>query len=364
MYLVAFSGSVESSQADLDADVESYRDTMVSLFAEVAINYTEVRTLQARLDYARANATAQRETLELTRQRRIAGLSPELDVAQAESNLATTEAEIPSLESRLAQAIFRLGVLVGQEPGTLHAELIIHHDIPTPPSEVGVGMPVDLLRQRPDIREAERDLAATTALIGVATADLYPRFSLSGSFAFQAHTGSELGNFNNRSWSFGPQVKWNIFDGLRNLLTVEAAEALSEQTWARYQQTVLNAMEEVESSIVAYQKEQDRRDQLQAAVDATGRAVSLVRDLYKNGLTDFQNVLDTERSLFQQQDALAVSEGQVTLNLVFLYKALGGGWGSGRILLEQEDASEDAAQAEPLASAPVVGVQAVNGVEP
>jgi multidrug efflux system outer membrane protein len=321
--------NIESADASWQVSVEQYRDLLVSLYAEVALNYMDVRTLQARLAYARENVDRQRRTLELVQNRFKNGLAPQLDVAQAESNLANSEAEIPSLEAGLVQAINRLGILLGQQPAYLHEELGKTAPIPVPPGTVAVGLPADLLRQRPDVRSAERQLASFNAQIGAATADLYPRFSLSGTFALQGTQVSNLGSIESRAWSFGPAMRWNIFDGVRNLYRVWAAEAITDQARARYEQTVLNALQDVENAMVAYKQEQIRRDALDRAVKASQQAVDLVKNLYQNGLTDFQNVLDTERSLFQQEDQLAFSEGQVTKNLVALYKALGGGWSPG-----------------------------------
>jgi len=318
--------SIESADAGLQATVEDYRDVLVSLYAEVALNYVEVRALQARLAYARSNVTAQQKTLQLTRDRLKAGIAPELDVAQAESNLANTESEIPSLEIALTQTINRLGVLMGEAPSALHDLLVQEAPIPVPPAKTAVGLPAELLRQRPDVRRAERELASATAQIGVATADLYPRFSLSGAFALEGTQVKDLGKIDSRAWSFGPSFRWNIFDGVRNIYRIQAAEAITKQAFIRYQQTVLIALEDVENAMVAYEKEQIRRDALIRAADASARSVKLVQTLYETGLTDFQNVLDSQRSLFQQQDRLAQSEGLVTANLIAVYKALGGGW--------------------------------------
>jgi outer membrane protein, multidrug efflux system len=318
--------NVESADASLQATIEQYRDLLVTLYSEVALNYMEVRTFQARLAYARANVDRQRKSLDIAKSRFKTGLASELDPVQAESNLAESESEIPILEAGLVQAINRLGVLLGQPPAFLFGELDKVAPIPVPPAQVAIGLPTDLLRQRPDIRSAERQLASLTAQIGVSTADLYPRFSLSGTFALQGTQVSQLGNFNSRAWSFGPAMQWNIFDGVRNIYRVLAATDVASQARARYEQAVLTALQDVENAMVAYKQEQIRRDALARAVTASSRAVDLVQKNYQEGLTDFQNVLDTERSLFQQQDRLADSEGQVTKNLVALYKALGGGW--------------------------------------
>jgi multidrug efflux system outer membrane protein len=317
---------VESSEANLEATVEDYRDSLVSLYAEVALNYVEVRTLQARLEYAQNNVEAQRATLRLTRDRRKAGIAPDLDVSQAESNLARSESLIPALQIALTQTVNRLCVLIGETPTALHEELSQPAPIPVPPENVSVGLPAELLRQRPDVRRAERQVAAANAQIGVATADLYPQFSLSGTFALEGTAVRDLGNMSSRAWSFGPAFRWNIFDGLRNIYRIRAAEAVTDQALARYEETVLRALEDVENAMVAYKLEQTRRDALEQAVRATERSVELVKKLYETGLTDFQNVLDSERSLLNAQDELADSEGRVTKDLIALYKALGGGW--------------------------------------
>ena len=296
------------------------------LLSEVGQAYVDMRTFQQRIDYARSNVRTQQGSLRLTSDRNAAGLVSDLDVRQAELNLATTEAFIPSLQIGLTVAINRLGVLLGQHPTALRAELETPTPIPSPPSEILVGLPTELLRQRPDLRSAERKLAAQTAQIGVAKADLYPRLALLGTFAFDALDAAKLFTGDASAFSFGPAVRWNLFDGGRIRSNVKAQESLTEQALLGYEQTVLLALEEVEDAFVAYVQENERRDMLQRSVTAADAAVKLVNTLYRTGLTDFQNVLDTERSLFQQQDQLAQSEGEVTQNLIQIYRALGGGW--------------------------------------
>ncbi|MFC1764436.1 efflux transporter outer membrane subunit [Planctomycetota bacterium] len=318
--------SVESSQASLQASFEDFRDIQVSLYGEVAINYILVRALQERIAYATENIKLQRQTLQLTKDRRAAELVPELDVSQAELNLANTEAAVPVLQTSLTQSINRLAVLLGTYPGALQAELNDKKAIPQGPEELLVGLPTELLRQRPDIRRAERQLAAQTAQIGVAKAALYPSFSLSGTFAFEATKISDLGNWGSRSFSIMPAVRWNIFDGNRIRNNVRVQESRTQQLLLQYEQTVLGALEEVEGSMVAYLQEKERAAALRRSVTASRKSVDLVNTLYKNGLVDFQNVLDMQRSLASAEDLLATSEGQVTQNLVRVYKALGGGW--------------------------------------
>jgi NodT family efflux transporter outer membrane factor (OMF) lipoprotein len=317
--------SVESATAGLQASVEDYRDVLVSVSAEVGTTYVEVRTLQERIRVAELNVRNQRSTLQLVIDRNRAGLVGDLDVRQAEQNLARTESFIPTFRSDLAAAIHRLGVLLGDRPSTLFAELGPQAPIPNPPEEILVGVPANLLRQRPDIRQAERALAAQTAQIGVAKADLYPRFALVGTLALQASDFDKWFTGDANFYSFGPAVRWNLFDGGRVRANVQAQEALTGQALIAYEQTVLVALEEVENAMVAFVQENDRRDALQRSVAASVAATGLVKTLYRTGLTDFQNVLDTERTQFQEQDTLAESEGFVTQNLIDVYRALGGG---------------------------------------
>jgi NodT family efflux transporter outer membrane factor (OMF) lipoprotein len=318
--------SVESARSNLQASVEDYRDVLVSLYAEVAATYVDVRSLQARLRYALGNVETQRGSVKLTEDRRDAGIGSDLDVSQARLNLSSTESFVPALRSALAQAIHRLGVLLGEPPNALYGELTAEAPTPAAPDEILIDVPANLIRQRPDIRRAERQLAAQTARIGVATAELYPRFSLSGVFAFESFLSSEFLDSDSRAYQFGPFFRWNLFDGGRVRNAIRAEEAVTEQALARYEQSVLRALEEAEDAMVAYAQESERRDALGRSVAAAQKSVELVNTLYRTGLTDFQNVLDMERSLFEQQDALAESEGLVTRNLIRIYKALGGGW--------------------------------------
>ncbi len=320
--------SIESADAGFEASVENYHDVLIVLYADVASTYVEVRTLQERLRLARGNVDIQRQTVQLTKDRYEAEIASLLEVRQAELNLASTEAVIPSLDIFLYRAIYRLGVLLGQRPGALYEELASPASVPRPSEDTMVGLPVDLLRRRPDIRRAERDLAAQTARIGVATADLYPRFSLSGTFTLEATDIEDLFESGSRAWGLGPAFRWNLFDGGRVRGLIQVEEARTEQALNIYENTVLLALEDVENAMVAYTQESERRDALARSVVASEESVDLVVTLYKTGLTDFQNVLDMERALFQQQDLFAQSEGDVVQNLIRIYKALGGGWAS------------------------------------
>ena len=317
----------ESARAGLEASIEDYRDVMVILMADVAANYVEVRTLQDRIRYGRANVEAQSESLQLTKDRFDAGLSPLTDVTQAEYNLANSQAAIPRLEARLAAAINRLAVLLGKPPGAVDDLLTGESSIPDPDESLGTGLPADLLRRRPDIRAAERRLASQTAQIGVAKADLYPSFSLNGFLALQSLDSSNFFESESTTWSLVPGLRWNIFAGGKIRNNIRVQEARTEQLLFTYEQTVLFALDEVESTMVAYEREKVRRQHLYEAVDASQRTVELVKTQYMSGLTDFLNLLDAQRTLASQQDSWAESEGQVVQNLIALNRALGGGWG-------------------------------------
>jgi NodT family efflux transporter outer membrane factor (OMF) lipoprotein len=318
--------SVESADAELAASVEDYRDVRVVLYAEVAANYIDVRTLQHRILSAERNVAAQKDTLELVRVRNRVGLVGELDLRQAELNVSRTASTIPALREALAAAVNRTAVLLGEYPSQLHAELRDTVPIPRPEAEVAVGLPAELLRQRPDLRAAERQLAAQSARIGVATADLYPRLALLGSFSFDAASTASWFTSGAQAWNIGPQLRWNLFDGGRIRSNVRAQEALTRQALARYEQTVLLAVEEVENSLAGYAEERARAEELGRGVRAAEQTVELVQVLYRTGLVDFLNVLDAERSLFEAQDQLLESEGRIAKNLVRVYRALGGGW--------------------------------------
>jgi len=320
--------AVEAAEADLQASEEDLRDVLVSLLAEVALNYVELRSFQTRLTVAEANLEAQEETYNITRWRRQAGLTTQLDVEEARYSLEQTRAQIPGLHTGLKQTENRLAVLMGQHPGSLDDTLAERKAIPVTPLEVAVGVPADILRRRPDVRRAERRLAAQTAQIGVATADLYPRFSLLGSIGLEALSPGNLFSTGSRTHGIGAAVAWPLFDAgtIRN--NIEVQTALQQQALIRYEAAVLTALEDVENALVAYAREQSRRQSLTEATEAAWRAVELAKKQYVSGLIEFNNVLIAQRSLLSLQDQLAVSESEVTSNLIALYKSLGGGWKS------------------------------------
>jgi multidrug efflux system outer membrane protein len=318
--------AVEAADAGIAAAEENRRDVLITLLAEVARNYLELRGSQRRIVTARENIESQRQTLEMTQGRFAAGLSSKLDVAQAEAQLAATEAQIPGLETAVRAAGHRLGVLAGVTPTSLLGELTGDSGVLGQPAQVPVDLPSELLRRRPDIRRAERELAAASAMVGVATAELFPRFSLSGLLGLQSTNLSDLVSSGSRYWSIGPALNWPLFDAGRTRAGIAVQNALQEQALLAYEQTVLTALEEVENALVAYDREQTARHALEQAVDANRRAVAIADELYRTGLVDFLNVLQSQQALYLSQDELVRSEQTVLINLVALFKALGGGW--------------------------------------
>lgn len=318
--------SIEAAGAVYEASVEDYRDVLVTLFAEVGLAYTDIRGAQQRIVYARDNAEAQRESLAIAQDLFENGVNSKLDVAQARANLASTRAAIPTFEIALNRALNRLAVLLGQDAGSLQAELAATAPIPTPKEAIGIGVPADVLRQRPDIRRTERLLAAQTAEIGVATAELYPRFGLSGFFGLQSRSLSNLFDASSLTFGLSAPIQWNFLNGGRVRNNISLQDEKANQRLLQYEKKVLQAIEEVENSIVGFNLNRNRRRLLETATDSTAEAVDLVLVQYQTGLTDFNNVLTTQRDLFGQQDQLVATETDVVMNLIALYKALGGGW--------------------------------------
>ncbi|HEX7045472.1 MAG TPA: efflux transporter outer membrane subunit, partial [Burkholderiales bacterium] len=318
--------ALESAWASLEAAEEDLRDVLVTLVSEVALNYTEVRAFQARLAIAEANLAAQTETYELVRWRLEAGLTTELDLEQARFSLEQTRAQIPQMRSALEQAKNRLAVLIGENPGALASVLAEPRPVPLAPLEVALGVPADTLRRRPDVRRAERLLAAQTAQIGVAEAARYPTFSLLGSIGLEALALSNFFGNAARTTQLAASGRWTLFDFGRLRQNVEVQSALQEQALVRYEAAVRTALNDVENALIAYAEEQERLAALQAAADAAQRAFDLASQQYAAGLIDFQALLDSQRALLSLQDQQAVSRAEATSNLIRLYKALGGGW--------------------------------------
>jgi NodT family efflux transporter outer membrane factor (OMF) lipoprotein len=317
---------IEAADADLQASVEARRDVLVTLTAEVARNYIDLRAFQERLAIARRNLEAQKHSAKLTRQRFEGGFASGLDVANAEAQVATTAAVIPLLEASARQAIYSLSVLLGRAPAALVQQLAPALAIPTALPSAPVGVPSELLRRRPDIRQAEASVHAATARIGVSEADLYPRFTITGSIGVKSSDFGSWLDWSNRLWSIGPGVTWRVFDMGRIRSDIAQQEALQEQSLLAYQKTVLTALQEVEGALISLDKEQEHRKALVDAVAFNQKAVDLSIKLYTEGQTDFLNVLQAQRSLFITEEALAQSTRTLSTNLVALYKALGGGW--------------------------------------
>ena len=318
--------SVEAADADVAAMEENRRDVLVTLVSEVALNYIQLRGYQRRLAIANENIEAQQGTLELTQKRYESGFTSQLDVAQAQTQLANTRSQVPLLATAIRQSIYQLSVLLGQMPASLQQELSTETPLPKVPIDIPIGLPSDLLRRRPDIRIAERQLAAATARIGVATADLFPRFSLTGSFGSQSRNVNYLLDRNSLMFSIGPAVSWPVFDGWRIRSNIEVSNAQQEQTLTQYEKTVLTAFQEVENALVAYTNERIRHQTLIEAVEASEQSKNLSNELYTRGMAAFLNVLEAQRTLYASQDALVESETTVITDLIALYKSLGGGW--------------------------------------
>jgi len=318
--------AIEAAQADLDAQNEARRDALVTLLSELARNYMILRGVQSELAIVEQNIVAQQDTLDLTQSRFDAGIATDLDVARAEAQVQSTQSQLPTLRTQIEQAIHRLGVLLAEEPMALADELASRSPLPVGPPHVPAGLPSDLLRRRPDVRHAERQIAAATARIGVATADLFPKFTLTGSMGFQSNALKSMLNSNNFIWSFGPSISWNLFSGGRVLANIQVQNEQEQEALIQYRQAVLQALQEVNDALVAYEEEQSRRDTLRKAVASNQRAVDMAKQLNDAGVVDFLNVLSAQLSLYVSQDQLAQSEQAVSVNLVALYKALGGGW--------------------------------------
>ena len=319
-----------AARFDVEAAEALRQDTMVLLSAEVASSYLELRGLQNELDVAFRNAQNQRDTLKLTESLLQGGRGTELDTSRARAQLKSTLAAIPSLESAIAQNIHRMSVLLGEQPTALQTQLIKAKPMPKFPSLVRIGDPASLLRRRPDIRTAEKQLGAATERVGVATADLFPRVTFNGRVALQAESVSGLTGTGADTYSFGPRISWAAFDLGRVFSKIDASKAQVKQRLASYEKTVLVALEETEDALVSFGRQRARRELLREAATASEQAAKLARERYQTGVATFLEVLDSERVMLEAQSRLALSETQTATAVVAIYKALGGGWeGSG-----------------------------------
>jgi multidrug efflux system outer membrane protein len=317
---------VEAATAEVEAANESRRDLTVTLLAEVARNYFELRGIQMRLEIARTNLVAQNEVLELTRSRAKSGLTSEADVTRAAAETATTASAIPPLEAGERQLIHALSTLLAQEPNALSDELEKIHPLPPTPPEVPIGLPSELIERRPDIREAERQIVAANARIGSAQADLFPKFALTASTGLDSSSPENLFDWESRYFLISPTVTWQIFDAGRVISNIQLQKANKQEAALQYRATILKALQEVEDALVNYATEQKRRNDLADATSQNKLSLELTHARYEHGLVSFLEVLDAERSFLSSQDSLAQSDLAVTTDLVALYKALGGGW--------------------------------------
>lgn len=316
----------EAVRASEQAAVAELRNAQVTVTAEVARNYFVLRGLQEQLDVATRNAQNQSQTLSLTQARLDAGRGTELDRSRAEAQLKTTMASIPPLRASIATTIYRLSVLTGRLPDALSSTLTTSQPLPALPQLNAIGSPDALLRRRPDIRSAERNLAGATARIGIAVGDLFPRVTFFGSVGYNAARVGDLGDPGTDTYSYGPSISWAALDLGRVRARIDVAKAQTQSALAFYESTVLTALEETEGALVTYGHAQTRRATLEEAATASSRAANLARQRFEGGLASFLEVLDAERDTLSLQDSLAQSRTQTATSLIAVYKALGGGW--------------------------------------
>jgi len=342
--------SYEAADADLAASEAERNGVRVSLAGEVAREYVLVRSLDRRIAIAERNIASLADSLDIVDARFKAGVSSELDVAQARAELETTRARVPALRRDRAAAGYRLGIVLGEEPAAIDARLAPVSGtvspvagtplVPVLPVVTAIGTPSEVVRRRPDIARAERELAAANARIGVAVADLYPRVDLAAAFGYVSGSTATLFDTENRSWSFIPGIRLPIFSGGKLRAAVAVASEQDRQALARYESTVLGALAECESAFVAYEEELKRGLALRAALQASERALTLARELYDRGVIDFLRVIDAERTTFQNADELAESDRAMVAALVAIYKALGGDPEGGKSSADVSGASQ------------------------
>lgn len=318
--------TAEAAQADVEAAAYDHDAVLLSLLAEVSRNYIELRGAQQQGRIAREGLAAQQDALALVRARRAGGMAADLDVERAQALAESTASQLPAFDTAYKRALHRLGVLIGEPPGALAEELRTEASLPTTSMQPPIGLPSDLLRQRPDIRSAERAVAAAYARREAAVADLYPKISLLGTVGLASVAAGNFFSGASALWSIGPSITWPIFRGGQIVATIEVRDAQQQQALIAYRRAILNGIEDAENAMAAYRHEQTRRAALARALTAEQRATAYARDLYLGGLTDFRDVLSAQRSLFKAQSDLAQSDTTTSLGLVALYKALGGGW--------------------------------------
>jgi multidrug efflux system outer membrane protein len=316
----------EAQSALAQAAEAGFYAAQVSVTAETARNYFDLRGYQQRLEVARRNADNQAESVRITQARLDAGRGTQLDVSRAQAQLSATLATIPDFEAAVTRSMLRLGVLTGHSPESLFATLQPTRALPALPETYSIGTPESLLRRRPDIRVAERQLAAATAGIGIAVADLFPRISFVGSWGFDAVASSDLGKASSETYAFGPSISWAAFDLGRVHQRIKQREAAADGALAEYQKTVLQALEETDASLTTYAKSRIKQQRLQDSATASADAARLARARFDSGAADFLTVLDAERTVLEAEDQLAQSQTQTATALLAMYKALGGGF--------------------------------------
>ncbi len=319
--------NIEGAQASLQASAEAQRATLLSALAEMARDYVQLRGIQRSIEITQSNLRTAQQSLDLTRQRAAGGVTTDLDVANAAAQVDTVASQLPNLQAQEAQILNAIAFLLGQPPRAMRTELSVPHPIPPVPPTVPVGLPSELARRRPDIRQAEAQLHTATADIGVAVGDFYPRVTLSGSVAMQAVAMHYLGSwYDAGTYSIGPSISLPIFEGGRLRRMLELRKQQQQEAAITYQRTVLGALHEVDNALTAYTAEQQRRNRLQRAVMQNRRAVTLAQDRYAQGVADFLSVLTAEQNLLAAEQQLTDSTTSVSTDLVQIYKALGGGW--------------------------------------
>lgn len=318
--------SVEASRADVQSAAFDRDAVALSLTAEVARAYVDLRSCQAQLDLAHQAIATQRDALAMVRARYAGGLATDVDLAAAEAQFRNVEAAAPPWQTQCKQTVHRIGVLLGEPPETLIGELAPTKPLNETPPVIAAGLPSDLLRRRPDIQSAERQVAAATARIGVATAELYPKFSLGASLGLASFTAGHFFDPNSTIWSIGPSMSWPIFRGGQIKATIDVRDMQAQQALLVYRQTILIALEDVENALAAYDNEQQRHAGLVAAQVSSQQALAHIRALYQGGLIDFRSVLDEQQRLLQAQSNLQRSTAAEWTDLIALCKALGGGW--------------------------------------
>lgn len=321
-----FRRALDAADARLDASVADYDQVLVTLLGDVAENYTQVRTLQERIELVEANVKLQQRVLDFIQKRFAARFKvTELDLDQAESNLAQTQAAIPLLQTSLRLATNRLCILLGRPPADLE-EYLGRGSIPHAPPEVVLGIPAELLRRRPDVRRAEREAAAQAEMIGIVEADLYPTITLDGTLGYSARNFADLFSSKAFRGNVGPSFQWNLLNYGRIVNDMRYQDARFRELLVAYQNVVLQANEEVENGLVTFLRAQQRTRLLDASVEAARKAVKIVVAQYENGAVDFNRYATIEQNLVVQQDSAAQARGEIVQGLIQVYRALGGGW--------------------------------------